>query len=290
MLAWSEGCSKGYLKGKKTLTQAIMEVHSFLQTGTLPDGWWQRPPKVSPVKRASAAAETAAAPRQQHKAAAKKGKPAEAKAAAAGDAGQQQKKRKPSKAEAPGDGRRQAAADVDMQDAEAEPDAASPATEAAALAAAGGMPLAAAALAAVAAGTPVEAAGNAAVAAAAAARAAGGVIPLPGTLGTLALPALTPGLAPVAAAGGGASPRPAGTGSTSTRDMLRSVFNRIKLLHPGAARLETPNSVVDLLAALRKHFGPAMAMATEQLVGRGWARDGAVARRQVPGTLSGGGP
>lgn len=65
----------------------------------------------------------------------------------------------------------------------------------------------------------------------------------------------------------------AGSGSTSTRDMLRSVFNRIKLLHPVAARLETPNSVSDLLGALARHFGPAMALTTEQLV-RSRARSG----------------
>ena len=59
--------------------------------------------------------------------------------------------------------------------------------------------------------------------------------------------------------------------------MLRSVFNRMKLLHPAAARLETPNSVVDLLAALKQHFGPALALSPEELVsGVEW---GAVGRR-----------
>lgn len=107
---------------------------------------------------------------------------------------------------------------------------------------------------------------------------------LPGSLAALnALPpwaAPIPGAAASAAASRGLHPHAvptAGSGSTSTRDMLRSVFNRIKLLHPVAARLETPNSVSDLLGALARHFGPAMALTTEQLVRGGVPVEGRAA-------------
>lgn len=94
----------------------------------------------------------------------------------------------------------------------------------------------------------------------------------------------------VGGSGAAHSPRPAGSGSTSTRDMLRSVFNRIKLLHPAAARLETPNSVVDLLAGLQAHFGPALALTAEQLVcygtvGQGVGWNGGDGSMVVPSKL-----
>lgn len=226
VVPWLDGCRKGLLHAKsKGLHSAVTEVHIFLQTGMLPAGWWQQAHKLSPVKKAAAAAPGAdpASPR----AAAEKAQP---------------RKQAPSKAA----GASAAEGDVEMEEAAgaAGPDAQAPQATKAALTEPATEP--------------------------AQLPAAQALLPAAGGSGGSSL-------------GGAAAGRAAGSGSTSTRDMLRSVFNRIKLLHPAAARLETPNSVVDLLAALRKHFGPAMALATEQLVRKG-GRDCGARSWVLPGS------
>ncbi len=206
----------------------LLQAHTFLHTGAVPAGWWQKAHKESPVKKAAAAAagggssgsEPAPKPKPPKK------ERSEAAAEAGGEAAQPKKKR-PVK--------------------EAAPEAAAPVVAAANGEAAAGVVQAAAL------DVPMQdAAAEAGLDPAAVAAAA--LNSLPGWVG---------------GSGAAHSPRPAGSGSTSTRDMLRSVFNRIKLLHPAAARLETPNSVVDLLSGLRAHFGPALALTAEQLVRRG---------------------
>jgi hypothetical protein len=219
----------------KGLHSAVLDVHAFLQTGVLPLGWWQKAHKLSPVKKAAAAAQAElAAP----KAAPKKAQP---------------RKKAPSKAASTSAATAAAAeSDVEMQEVEAAAQPDVPAQRA---------------VLATEAALPEAATESAQVAAP---QAVGGATPTGAGDGAAAAAAHASAQPPAASNGGGSlggAARPAGSGSTSTRDMLRSVFNRIKLLHPAAARLETPNSVVDLLAALRKHFGPAMALATEQLVG-----------------------
>lgn len=209
VVEWSDGCARGFLKppkNNKGLPPAILQVHSFLHTGALPKGWWQKAPKVPAIKRAAAGG-AAGAPKQLV--------PEANVGKAAADAGEQQQEQQAKKQRTvvKGEAGQQPAAGLNDEEM-------------------------------------LAADAQAAFTAPHAAPAAAGGLAADGT-----------------AAGAAGAARPAGSGSTSTRDMLRSVFNRIKLLHPAAARLETPNSVVDLLAALRKHFGPAMALATEQLVG-----------------------
>ncbi|PSC72083.1 histone H3 Lys 36 methyltransferase ASH1 isoform A [Micractinium conductrix] len=247
MVPWRDGCLHGLLRGKgKGKQAAVSEAHAFLHTGALPLGWWQKPPKESPVKRAAAAA---------------------AEAAAVAAAAQPPPQPKPKKVKP--------APEADAAATAAQASGSTGSGDAAA-AAAGVEALQSAAHAGDAA-VPMET--DAAVAAAGAALAS-----LPGWGGA--------GARPAAAAGGGFAPPPtAGSGSTSTRDMLRSVFNRIKLLHPVAARLETPNSVSDLLGALARHFGPAMALTTDQLRGKdandvlaalfSWARGSSVGPSDV---------
>jgi hypothetical protein len=237
VVPWLEGCRKGMLHTKsKGLHSAVLDVHAFLQTGVLPLGWWQKAHKLSPVKKAAAAAQAElAAP----KAAPKKAQP---------------RKKAPSKAASTSAATAAAAeSDVEMQEVEAAAQPDVPAQRA---------------VLATEAALPEAATESAQVAAP---QAVGGATPTGAGDGAAAAAAHASAQPPAASNGGGSlggAARPAGSGSTSTRDMLRSVFNRIKLLHPAAARLETPNSVVDLLAALRKHFGPAMALATEQLRGK----------------------
>lgn len=261
VMTWAEGCAKGYLKGKqKQKQQAVFQAHEFFNTGVLPEGWWQKSLKEAPFKRAKAAAAAAA---KQHKQQQQQEQQRAAKKAKLAEQPASEKKPKAGKAAAENGAAAAAASPQQAAPAVAAPEVAAPAGEPAAAAGSDGA-------------SPMDTDSPAASSDEQVAAPAGGALvplnalPAWATGGALP-PALPAAAAAAAAAARAAHPHAvptAGSGSTSTRDMLRSVFNRIKLLHPVAARLETPNSVSDLLSALARHFGPAMALTTDQLRGK----------------------
>eukprot|EP00887_Chlorella_sp_A99_P007604 scaffold20.g7604.t1 len=59
----------------------------------------------------------------------------------------------------------------------------------------------------------------------------------------------------------------AGATTASVRDMLRQLLNRLKLLHPTIARVDTPSQTHDLVAVAHKFFGAALPCDMHSLVG-----------------------